>query len=96
MRAACAHHSALDRHVEAGLPTCSVDVSLTSCAHRAHAHALERAARLWQLSTSHYAEGTMSGEGESGDAGRVHADPSKARRGMAAITQGMRLLARLV
>ena len=38
----------------------------------------------------------MSGEGESGDAGRVHADPSKARRGMAAITQGMRLLARLV
>ena len=84
------------RAVEADLPTCSVDVSLTSCAHRAHAHALERAARLWLLTSSHYAEGRMSGEGESGDAERLHADPSGARRGMAAITQGMRLLARLV
>ena len=46
MRAACAHHFAVDPHVDADLPTGSVDVSSTSCAHRARAHTLERAVRF--------------------------------------------------
>ena len=46
MRAACAHRFAVDPHVEADLPTALVDVSSTSCAHTARAHALERAVRF--------------------------------------------------
>ena len=46
MRAACAHRFAVDPHVDADLPTCLVDVSSTSCAHTARAHALERAVRF--------------------------------------------------
>ena len=46
MRAACAHRFAVDPHVDADLPTGSVDVSSTSCAHRARAHALEQAVRF--------------------------------------------------
>ena len=46
MRAACAHRFAVDPHVDADLLTGSVDVSSTSCAHRARAHALKRAVRF--------------------------------------------------
>ena len=61
MRAACAHRFAVDPHVDADLPTALVDVSSTSCAHTARAHALERAVRFQWPIVSHSTSPRRSG-----------------------------------